>query len=402
MTRAFVPAVPTSAPTPSSPGKRPPKKALTWLATQLAHRTRGETRTAHPEAVAESVARHQPALSYEQAAESMQALTDDLTGLGPLAYWTRIPETTDILVDAQGRVWTDGAGGLHATDTVLEPDTVHALAVRLLIQSGRRLDEGLPFADAHIAGARVHAVLPPISSAPQLSIRLPSPRPPTLEQLCEFWPDREHWLIVLQHLIVTEANLLISGATGSGKTTLLAGMLQQITGDQRIITVEDTRELQVDHPHLVSLQSRESNAEGGGEITLSDLIRQALRMRPDRLIVGECRGAEIADFLAAMNTGHRGAIGTLHANSVQDVPARLHAMGTLAGLNAEAVQVQARSAVDAIIHLGRGPDGRRRPIELGVVAPAEHPDDPLHILTALRTEAQGVLEGPGLQLLEAA
>ncbi|WFP15996.1 CpaF family protein [Citricoccus muralis] len=402
MSRAFVPAAPSPAPALTSNAARD-WAALRAASTPDASATRmasthGVTPPG-PEVSAEAVLRHTPTLSYAQARQRMQDVDDALVGLGPLAGWARTEGITDLMIDAAGQLWTDGADGLQQRAEILDADTVQALAVRLLHQAGRRLDAGQPFADAQIGGSRVHAVLPPISTAPQLSIRLPSPGV-TLETLSASWPHREQWLSLLRHLVQAHATLLVSGATGSGKTTLMAALLGLADAQERLITVEDTRELRIQHPHVVSLQTREPNAEGGGRITLADLIRQALRMRPDRLIIGECRGAEIGEFLAALNTGHRGAIGTLHANSVHDVPARLHAMGALAGLEATALRLQARSAIDAVIHLGRSHTHGRHPVELGVLEPSNDPEAPLRMITAIRVEEHRILEGPGLHLLE--
>lgn len=354
------------------------QRARRWLAGRLAdpRSSTGGSGAARPDAIpaelaAEAVRRHLPVHTPQQAAEQMRAVTDDLTGLGPLAAPAREPGTTDVLVDGSGAIWTDGPGGLRDTGRRLSAEDSRRLAVRLLSQGGRRLDEGRPYGDARVTGARVHAILPPIASGgTQISVRLPAPSPPDLADLSRDWPHAEIWCTTLRRLLRGRANLLISGATGSGKTTLLSALLSEVPGDERIITVEDTRELRPRHPHVVSLEARAGNSEGAGEIPLAELVRQALRMRPDRLVVGECRGAEVVDFLAAMNTGHRGAAGTLHANSAADVPARLLAMGALAGLGSEAITLQAASAVDAVLHLERTAAGRH-PVELSLVDRSE-------------------------------
>jgi pilus assembly protein CpaF len=357
-----------------------------------------------PELLGEAVRRHLPVHTPEEVARRMTSLADGLTGLGPLAEPARRPGVTDVLVDAAGSVWTDGLEGLQRTGQSLPAGEARQLAVRLLAQDGRRLDEGQPYGDAQVAGARVHAVLPPIAAGgTQISVRLAAPEPPALARLAEGWPQGERWLSVLRHVLAVRANLLISGATGSGKTTLLSALLAEVPADERIITVEDTRELRPDHGHVVSLQARGGNAEGTGSVTLAELVRQALRMRPDRLVVGECRGAEVADFLAAMNTGHRGAAGTLHANSARDVPARLQAMGALAGLGPEATALQAASAVDAVLHVERTETGRR-PLELAVLDRSTGPTGvqpgALHVVPAITATADGLCVGPGLEALE--
>jgi len=231
---------------------------------------------------------------------------------------------------------------------------------------GRHIDETTPCVDARLSdGIRVHAVLPPVSPVGTLlSIRLPS---------VERWPLKRFadngFLSIDQHrclieLVAERQNLLISGAGGTGKTTLLSAILGEADSTERIVAIEDVAELRVDHPHFISLETRQANLEGAGEIDLTRLVREALRMRPDRLVVGECRGAEIRDLLAALNTGHDGGAGTLHANSLADVPARLEALGALAGMSPTAVARQAVSAIGMVLHLERT-DGVRRLAQLG-------------------------------------
>lgn len=371
-----------------------------WLASRIRPATTGGYQQPEVKELAQAVAEHVPVASVDQARSRMDQLVDDLLGLGPLAEFARDPETTDIIVDGHGNIWTDTGAGLARTTRTLQPQETKALAVRLLGQGGKRLDEGMPFGDVQIGQARIHAVLPPIATAgPQLSIRLPSKSQPTMDALTDQWPGKDKWVNVLQHLMHTRANMLISGATGSGKTTLLAALLATIDPAQRILTIEDTPELNINHPHVVGLATRDANTEGQGGIGLPVLIRQALRMRPDRVIVGECRGAEVADFLAAMNTGHRGAIGTVHANSAADVPARLHAMAALAGLQPATAALQIRSAIDVVIHLERNAKGQRYPAEVALLA-ATGDDAELNLTPALTTVGNQVLEGPGLAMLD--
>ena len=372
--------------------------AKQWLAARL---TPAEQQTKPNTAVvAQAVSQHVPVTSVDDATNTMQRLVDDLLGLGPLAKFAQDPEITDVIVDGHGRIWTDTGAGLSRTDTILEAAETKALAVRLLGQGGKRLDEGMPFGDVQIGKARVHAVLPPIATAgPQLSIRLPSQGQPTLEALSGDWPNAQIWLHVIAHLMTNRTNMLISGATGSGKTTLLAALLATVESSQRILTIEDTPELAIKHPHVVGLATRDANTEGQGGINLPVLIRQALRMRPDRVIVGECRGAEVADFLAAMNTGHRGAIGTVHANSAADVPARLHAMAALAGLDPTTAALQIRSAIDVVIHLHRNENGARYPAEIALLSKTGDQAD-LHLVPVLTTVGDQVIEGPGLAVLD--
>jgi pilus assembly protein CpaF len=210
-------------------------------------------------------------------------------------------------------------------------------------------DEASPCVDVRLdGGIRVHAVLPPISpSGTVLSIRLPS--------IAQISVDDER----LVPMVEARTNLLITGAAGSGKTTLLSALLSLAGPSERIVAIEDVAELRVDHPHFISLEARQPNLEGVGEVSLTRLLREALRMRPDRLVLGECRGAEVRELLAALNTGHDGGAGTLHANSLDDVPARLEALGALAGMSDGAVARQAVSAIGAVVHLTRDRERRR-------------------------------------------
>lgn len=270
------------------------------------------------------------------------------------------PSVTDIFVNGPLEVWVDrGEGAQRAPALSLDEDELRALAVRLVAAGGRHIDEASPCVDVRLHdGIRVHVVLPPISTGGTLvSIRVPRTTRHSLESLeglglfASVGPDR------VRGLVEQRRNVLITGAGGSGKTTLLSAMLAAASPTDRIVAIEDVAELHVDHPHFVSLEARQSNLEGAGEVGLAALVREALRMRPDRLVVGECRGAEVRELLSALNTGHDGGAGTLHANSLDDVPARLEALGALAGLTPWAVARQAVSAFDAVLHLERrGPD----------------------------------------------
>lgn len=290
------------------------------------------------------------------AQQTGERLKAELTGLGPLEELLKIPELTDIFVNGPHRVWYEASGTLHRSSITFEQDSdVRALATRLILAAGGRLDDACPAADVQTAqGARVHAVLPPLSqSGTLLSIRLQSTRHYDLRQLRENGMMSKDLEQLLRYLVKSRANLVVSGGTGSGKTTLLRALLQEAADDERLVLVEDTAELNLDHPHTVSLQARVANSEGRGAVGLDELIRQALRMRPSRLVVGECRGAEVMDMLTAMNTGHAGSGSTLHANSAEAVPARLYAMGALAGVSREALDLQAQTALDYLVHVER-------------------------------------------------
>ena len=286
---------------------------------------------------------------------------------GALADLVADPGVTDVFANGADGVWVDRGGGLERAPVRLDEPALRLLAVRLMSLGGRHIDEATPCVDARLdGGIRVHAVLPPISTiGTLLSIRLPRVERLSLADLDDAGFFRQGDLDRLRATIGRRDNVLVSGAGGSGKTTLLAAMLGAAGSNERIVAIEDVAELQVDHPHFVSLEARQANLEGAGEVSLVRLVREALRMRPDRLVLGECRGAEVRELLAALNTGHDGGAGTLHANSLEDVPARLEALGALAGLDATAIARQAVSAIDVVLHLERDTDGVRRLAQAG-------------------------------------
>jgi pilus assembly protein CpaF len=287
---------------------------------------------------------------------------DELAGAGPLEPLLRSPDVTDVLVNGPEQVWIDRGSGLErCTVRFPDDDAVRRLAVRLAAAAGRRLDDAAPWVDVGLPdGTRLHAVLPPVSgSGTCLSLRVLRRRSLELEALSAAGalPGVSAQLLraVVQHRVA----FLVTGGTGSGKTTLLSALLGSVDPAERIVTCEDAPELTPHHPHVVRLVTRPPNVEGIGAVTLRDLVRQALRMRPDRLVVGEVRGAEVADLLAALNTGHDGGCGTLHANRPAEVPARLEALGVAAGLDRQAVHSQAAAALAVVVHLRRTPAGRR-------------------------------------------
>lgn len=287
---------------------------------------------------------------------------------GPLAGFIADGDVTDLFVNGMQGLWVDRGTGARLDRSWRAPDeqALRELAVRLIAAGGRHLDEAHPCVDVRVGdGIRVHAVLPPVSTTGTLiSIRAPRAEQLGLRDLhaAGFFAagSRE----VLEAAIAQRANVLISGAGGSGKTTLLGAMLAAAPAEERIVVIEDVAELRIAHPHVVAMEARQANIEGAGEIALAQLVRQSLRMRPDRLVLGECRGAELRELLAALNTGHDGGAGTIHANSLGDVPARLEALGALAGLGPEAVARQTVSAIDLVVHLERR-DGVRQLVDLG-------------------------------------
>ncbi|WIB25456.1 ATPase, T2SS/T4P/T4SS family [Curtobacterium sp. MCSS17_015] len=277
----------------------------------------------------------------------------DFEELAPLVADRRV---TDVLVLGGRGVWTDRGTGLDVVPgLVLSEQRTRDLARELVARGGRHVDESTPCADVrHGDGIRVHAVLAPVSvHGTALSIRLPEDERPTIDRMADSGFFQRVPRRVVDRAVHERRNVLVTGATGSGKTTLLAAMLAMVPPDERIITVEDVAELRIDHPHVVALEARQANAEGAGGLGLERLLREALRMRPDRIVVGECRGPEIRELTSALNTGHDGGAGTVHANGLTDVAARLEALGALAGLGAEPLARQAASAFDLVLHVER-------------------------------------------------
>ncbi|WP_405441464.1 TadA family conjugal transfer-associated ATPase [Streptomyces niveus] len=301
------------------------------------------------------------------AAEELRC---ELVGTGPLEPLLADPSVTDVLVSGPDRVWVDRGGGLELTEvSFADASAVRGLAQRLAAVAGRRLDDARPWVDARLPdGTRMHAVLPPVAvGSTYLSLRVVRPRAFSLAELTAAGTVPPGGERVLRALIEARVSFLISGGTGSGKTTLLSMMLGLVGESERIVLAEDSAELRPDHPHVVRLEGRPANQEGAGEVTLEDLVRQALRMRPDRLVVGEVRGAEVTTLLAALNTGHEGGCGTVHANTAADVPARLEALGTAAGLDRAALHSQLAAALSVVIHLVRDRAGLRRIAEVHVL-----------------------------------
>ncbi|MET7500951.1 TadA family conjugal transfer-associated ATPase [Streptomyces microflavus] len=297
-------------------------------------------------------------------------LRGELVGTGVLEPLLADPEVTDVLVSAPDRVWVDRGAGLQLTGiTFPDAAAVRRLAQRLAAVAGRRLDDARPWVDARLPdGTRMHAVLPPVSvGSTCLSLRVVRPQAFSLAELVEAGTVPPGGDRILRAMVEARLSYLISGGTGAGKTTLLASLLGAVGADERIVLAEDSAELRPDHPHVVRLESRPANQEGAGLVTLRDLVRQALRMRPDRLVVGEVRGAEVAQLLAALNTGHEGGCGTVHANAAEHVPARLEALGTAAGLDRTALHSQLAAALSVVVHLVRDRSGRRRIADVHVL-----------------------------------
>jgi pilus assembly protein CpaF len=329
----------------------------------------------------------------------VDAIHAELSGAGPLQALLGDPEVTDVLVNGLDGVWVDRGSGLTAVDVDIgDADEVRRLAVRLAAVAGRRLDDASPWVDARLPdGARLHAVLPPIvHGAAHISLRIPRRQALTLTDLVAAGTVPEPWAPVLRALVAARAAYLVTGGTGAGKTTLLAALLGLVAVGERLVVVEDAAELFIDHPHVVRLEGRVANVEGAGEVAMTALVRQALRMRPDRLVVGEVRGAEVRDLLAALNTGHEGGCGTVHANASADLPARLEALGALAGLDRAALAAQAGSALEVVVHVRRD-GGHRRVTEIAAVLAGR---GGLQVVPALTADAVGrTVSGPGWPVL---
>jgi pilus assembly protein CpaF len=333
--------------------------------------------------------------------DTMQRMHQEFVGAGPLEPLLRDPDTSDVLVTGPRSVWIDGPSGLRRT-AVQFPDesSVRKLAQRLALAAGRRLDDAQPYVDAWIpettalGKVRMHAVLPPIApDGTCLSLRVLRPAVHDLEALRKLGTFEQQGADLLRAIVAARLAFVVVGGTGSGKTTLLSAMLGCVPEGERIVCVEDAGELQPNHPQFVRLVARPPNIEGAGEVTVRDLVRQALRMRPDRLVVGEVRGPEVVELLAALNTGHDGGAGTLHANSPAEVPARFEALAALGGLPRSALHSQLAAAVHLVLFIRRE-GATRRLAEIGIVertdtlikvTPAWRPGERLHARTTLDT-----------------
>jgi pilus assembly protein CpaF len=294
---------------------------------------------------------------------ALRMLRQEFVGAGPLDELLRDPRTTDVLVSGPTSVWVDRGAGLERTGLRFPDEpAVRRLAQRLAVAAGRRLDDASPYVDGWLtdAGVRLHAVLPPVAAdGTCLSLRVLRPTTHDLGTLRDLGTVDRTGEALLRAMLAARLAFLVSGGTGSGKTTLLAALLSAVDPAERLIVVEDAEELRPRHPHVVRLIARPANIEGAGGVALRDLVRQALRMRPDRLVVGEVRGAEVCDLLAALNTGHDGGAGTVHANSVRELPARMEALAATGGLPRAALHSQLAAAVQVVAHMRRDRRGTR-------------------------------------------
>ncbi|MDP8938091.1 MAG: CpaF family protein [Actinomycetota bacterium] len=294
----------------------------------------------------------------------VQEMIQDTLGYGPLDPLLHDPAITEVMCNSYEDIWVERDGRIHRTGASFSDDQQYRHVIEKIVSAvGRRIDESSPMVDARLPdGSRVNAVLPPLAiHGPVLTIRKFSADPYTAKDLINFGTFTLDLSVVMEACVRGKLNVLVSGGTGTGKTTNLNVLSSFIPEGERIVTIEDAAELQLQQPHVISLESRPPNAEGAGEVRIRDLVRNALRMRPDRIIVGEVRGAEALDMLQAMNTGHEGSMTTVHCNSPRDALSRLETMVLMAGyeLPVKAIREQITSALNLIMHLDRMPDGRR-------------------------------------------
>jgi pilus assembly protein CpaF len=315
--------------------------------------------------VTEQLALDRTPLTREERRQVTREITDDILGYGPLEPLLRDDSVTEVMVNNHDRVYVERNGKLEVTDAAFV-DSAHLLRIidKIVSQVGRRVDEASPMVDARLPdGSRVNAIIPPLSlRGPTLTIRKFSRDPYTMDDLITFGSVSPEAAQFLSACVRGKLNVLISGGTGTGKTTTLNALSAFVPNDERIVTIEDAAELQLQQDHVITLESRPPNIEGEGEIRIRELVRNALRMRPDRIIVGEVRGAETLDMLQAMNTGHEGSLTTIHANSPRDALSRLETLVMTAGVELphRAIREQISSAFDLLVQISRLVDGSRR------------------------------------------
>ena len=328
----------------------------------------------------------------------IEDIYNDITGYGPLEELLRDPDVSEIMVNGPERVYIEKKGKIFLSPIKFRDDEhVKNVIDRIVSAIGRHIDEASPMVDARLKdGSRVNAIIPPISLVgPVLTIRKFSKKPITYSQLIEWGSASPKMLLFLEACVKGKLNIIVAGGTGSGKTTLLNVLSSFIPGNERIVTIEDAAELQLNQEHLARLESRPANLEGSGQISIRDLVRNALRMRPDRIIVGEVRSGEALDMLQAMNTGHDGSLTTTHANSPRDTIARLETMVMMAGMELpqKAIREQICSAVNIIVQQSRLPDGTRKITNITEIVGIE--GDVVNMSDIFRYETKGELDGFG-------
>ena len=336
------------------------------------------------------------ALTRAERVRMLEQITDEILGLGPLEPLLRDETITEVMVNGPQQVYIEREGRLEMTNVTFQNDEhVMKIIQRIIAPIGRRIDESSPMVDARLAdGSRVNAIIPPLSLVgPVLTIRKFAATPFTVEDLIRFGTATPDMFEFLEACVKARLNIFVSGGTGSGKTTMLNILSSFIPDDERIVTIEDAAELQLRQEHVVTLEARPSNIEGKGAIPIRELVRNALRMRPDRIVVGECRSAEALDMLQAMNTGHDGSMSTGHANTPRDMLSRLETMVLMAGVDlpVRAIREQISSAVDLIVHQSRLKDGTRKIVNITEVQGME--GDTIVMQDVFVFEQTGVIDG---------
>ncbi len=382
------------------------------LLSRVRERLAGVAQSPGPAAVADAVrSEARGVIGDADMLRALRELETELVGAGPLAPLLTAPDVTDVLVNAPGEVWADRGRGLQRTEVRFsDEESVRRLAQRLALAAGRRLDDAQPWVDAHLEAAdgradtiRMHAVLSPVARAgTALSLRILRPATEGLDALSAGGAIAPDALSILRRIVAARLSFLVAGGTGAGKTTMMSALLGEVDMDQRIVCVEDAPELAPRHPHVVNLVARPANAEGVGAITLRDLVRQALRMRPDRIVVGEVRGPEVLDMMTALNTGHDGGACTVHANSPHEIPARIEALaaGADGGLSGRAVHAQLTAAVQVILYVRRTAGGARELSEIAVLRATRAGCEVVPAWTSAGEGTTGGGAGPGMGRLQ--
>jgi pilus assembly protein CpaF len=343
--------------------------------------------------VSKMVAEERAALNRSEYERLIEELLDEVLGLGPIQRLLNDNTVADILVNTHRQVFVERQGRLERTQVQFKDDRHLTRIIQKIVSAvGRRVDESQPWVDARLAdGSRVNALLPPCAvDGPLLSIRKFSKMPYNMERLIENGTITAQLAEVLEIVVKSRLNVLISGGTGTGKTTILNALSSLISNKERIVTIEDTAELQLQQEHIARMEARPSNSEGVGEVTQRDLLKNSLRMRPDRIVVGEVRGTEVLDMLQAMNTGHEGSMTTIHANTARDALTRMEHMTAMAGFDipVRALRGQIASAIQVIVQLQRFSDGRRRVVSLQEITGMEN--DVITMQEIFRFERRGI------------
>ena len=376
------------------------QRLIELLNLNLLDKTPRETlRTEIRGAVAQLLADEKRFLTSGQTDQLTEDVLDELLGLGPLEPLLKDDTVSDILINTHEMVYVERAGRLELTDVKFQ-DTKHLVRIinKIVAAVGRRVDESQPMVDARLAdGSRVNAIIPPLAvDGPLVSIRKFSRQPIHMNTLIEFGSLSSEMAEVLRAVVQARRNVLISGGTGSGKTTLLNALSAYIAHDERIVTIEDSAELQLQQPHVGRLETRPPNIEGRGEIAQRDLVRNALRMRPDRIIVGEVRSGEAFDMLQAMNTGHDGSMTTVHANTPRDALSRVEQMIGMAGLeiSPRSIRQQIAAAIHVVVQVERMDDGRRRIVSIAELVGME--EETISMQEIFRYRRRGRADGGGV------